>query len=50
VCLTRPPLSCALAEIKTKQNFFDTVALHVGNRPGVLTEDIERKTMGVLKG
>jgi uncharacterized protein (DUF2267 family) len=36
-------------EIKTKQNFFDTVALHVGNRPGVLTEDIERKTMGVLK-
>jgi hypothetical protein len=37
-------------DIKTKQNFFDTVTLHVGNRPGPLTEDIERKTMGVLKG
>merc|ERR1712108_1407 len=38
-----------LKDIRTKQNFFDTVALHVGNKPGPLTEDIERKTMGVLK-
>merc|ERR1711941_247874 len=36
-------------DIRTKQNFFDTVTLHVGNKPGPLTEDIERKTMGVLK-
>merc|ERR1711881_637791 len=34
-------------DIRTKQNFFDTVTLHVGNRPGPLTEDIERKTSGL---
>merc|ERR1711879_176634 len=38
-----------MGDIRTKQNFFDTVTLHVGNKPGPLTEDIERKTMGVLK-
>merc|ERR1712000_486096 len=33
-------------DIRTKQNFFDTVTLHVGNKPGPLTEDIVAQDHG----
>jgi hypothetical protein len=36
--------------IKTEWDFFNTVRLHIGNRPGKLTDDVERHTLGVLKG
>jgi len=43
------PVDCPKKEVKSKEDFFNCVRSHIGNRPGTLADNVEQYTMGVLR-